>query len=269
MRDRLVVSISGKGGVGKTTISSLLVKALVENTKRSLLVVDADPVMNLPRTLGTDVGISVGKIATELRKKIDEGSLPAAVSKQDILEGDIYEALVEGDKFDLLAMGRTEGEGCYCYVNRLLTQILDTLSTNYDITLLDMSAGLEHLSRRTDRNVDMLLIVIDPSRMAFEAALRIKELAEEVHIDFKKIGVIANRFPMEMEAELCERLAENGLTLLGMIPNDDEVAKVNYAGKPLLDISTESKAAQAIGRVAEKLGLLSEKTFLELLGQTS
>ena len=146
MRDRVVVSISGKGGVGKTTTSSLLVKALTEKSKRSLLIVDADPVMNLPRTLGIEVGTSVGKIATELRKKIDEGSLPAAISKQDILEGDIYEALVEGDKFDFLAMGRTEGEGCYCYVNRLLTQILDTLSANYDISLLDMSAGLEHLS---------------------------------------------------------------------------------------------------------------------------
>ena len=269
MRDRLVVSISGKGGVGKTTTSSLLVKALIENSKHSLLVVDADPVMNLPRTLGVDVGTSVGKIATELRKRIDEGSLPTAVSKQDILEGDIYEALVEGEKFDLLAMGRTEGEGCYCYVNRLLTQILDTLSTNYDITLLDMSAGLEHLSRRTDRNVDVLLIVIDPSRMAFEAGLRIMELAEEVHIDFKKIGVIANRFPLEMESDLCDRLSENGLTLLGMIPNDDEVARINYNGKPLLELTSESAASQAIRKVAEKLGLLSEKTFLEFLGQDS
>jgi CO dehydrogenase maturation factor len=269
MRDRIVVSVSGKGGVGKTTASCLLTKTLIENTKRSLLVVDADPVMNLTRTLGINVGTSVGKIATELRKKIDEGSLPTAISKQDILEGDIYESLVEGDRFDFLAMGRTEGEGCYCYVNRLLTQILDTLSSNYEITLLDMSAGLEHFSRRTDRNVDVLLIVIDPSRMAFEAALRIQDLAKEVHIEFKKVGVIANRFPQEMEAELREKLAENGLTLLGMIPNDEDVSKINYNGQPLLDISSESNAAQAIRGVAEKLGLLNEKTFLELLGKTN
>ena len=105
--------------------------------------------------------------------------------------------------------------------------------------------------------------------MAYEAALRIQELAEEVHIDFKKIGVIANRFPLEMEEELCDRLSESGLTLLGMIPNDDEVAKVNYMGQPLPDMSTDSRAAQAVTKVAEKLGLLSEKTFLELLGQIS
>jgi CO dehydrogenase maturation factor len=132
-----------------------------------------------------------------------------------------------------------------------------------------MSAGLEHFSRRTDRNVDVLLIVIDPSRMAFEAALRIQELAKEVHIEFKKVGVIANRFPLNIENELREKLAENGLTLLGIIPNDEEVAKINYNGQPLLEISADSTAAQAISKVAEQLGLLSEKTFLELLGQNN
>jgi CO dehydrogenase maturation factor len=269
MRERLVVSVSGKGGVGKTTIASLLVRTIIDNTSCSLLVVDADPVLNLPRTLGINVHMTVGQIASNLRKKIDEGSLPVAVTKQDILEGDIFEAIVEGDTFDFLAMGRSEGEGCYCYVNRLLTHILDTLTKNYDITLLDMSAGLEHFSRRTDRNVDFLVIVIDPSKMAFEAAVRIMELAKEVHIDFKKVGVIANRFPLEMETDLRDRLAEKELTLWGMIPNDEEVAKINYNGQPLLKISTESKAAQAIGKVAEHLGLLSEKTLLEFLGQSN
>ena len=267
MRERLVVSVAGKGGVGKTTTSALLTKAVIEKTKRSLLVVDADPVMNLPRALGIEIPTSVGDIATRLRKSIDEGSLGGEVAKQDVLEGDIYEALVEGDKFDFLAMGRTEGEGCYCYVNRLLTQIIDNLSGNYELTLLDMSAGLEHLSRRTNRNVDVLVIVIDPSRAAFEAALRIRDLAKEVHIDFKKIVIVGNRFLPEMEEDLRRRLEEENLPLFGMIPNDDELSKANYLGQPLTELNSNSQAVKAVEEIAEKLGLLSEAAMLKLLGK--
>jgi CO dehydrogenase maturation factor len=267
MRERLVVSVAGKGGVGKTTTSALLSRAVIDMTKRSLLVVDADPVMNLPRALGVEIPKSVGSIATDLRKSIDDGSLGGEVAKQDVLEGEIFEALVEGDKFDFLAMGRTEGEGCYCYVNRLLTQILDTLSKNYELTLMDMSAGLEHLSRRTNRNVDVLVIVLDPSRAAFEAAIRIRDLAKEVHIDFKKIVIIGNRFPEGMEDELRQRLEEVDLTLIGMIPNDDELSKANYLGKPLTELDADSPAVKAVEEIAEKLGLLSEATMLKLLGK--
>jgi CO dehydrogenase maturation factor len=267
MRERLVVSVAGKGGVGKTTTSALLTRAVIEMTKRSLLVVDADPVMNLPRALGIEIPLSVGDIATRLRKSIDEGSLGGEIAKQDVLEGEIFESLVETDKFDFLAMGRTEGEGCYCYVNRLLTQIIDTLSKNYELTLMDMSAGLEHLSRRTNRNVDVLVLVMDPSRAAFEAAVRIRDLAKEVHIDFKKIVVVGNRFPPGMEEELRARLEEVGLPLFGMIPNDEELSKVNYLGSPLIELTSDNPAVKAVEEIAEKLGLLSEATMLKLLGK--
>lgn len=268
MRERLVLSVSGKGGVGKTTTAALLARVISQKTKRSLLLVDADPVMNLPRALGVEVSASVGEIATSMRKSIDEGTLPASATKQDILEGEIFEALNEGDKYDFLAMGRTEGEGCYCYVNRLLTQILDRLTSNYEITLLDMSAGLEHFSRRTDRNVDVLIIVIDSSRAAFEAALRIRDLAKEVHIDFKKLVIIGNRIPESLVEAITNGLEENGLSLMGMIPNDEEVAKLNYLGKPVFDLPTSSPALQAVESIAENLGLLSEATLLKLLGQS-
>ncbi len=269
MRERLVISISGKGGVGKTTAAALLTRIVIEKTKRDLLVVDADPVMNLPRALGIEVSKSVGSIATKLRQDIDKGTYSGEVTKQDVLEGEIFEALIESPKFDFLAMGRTEGEGCYCYVNRLLTQILDTLSKNYEITLLDMTAGLEHLSRRTNRNVDVLIIVVDPSRAAFEAALRIRDLAKEVHIEFKKIVVIGNRFPVEMEEDLRSQFEAEGLQLIGMIPSDEELMKVNYNGVPLFELDGESPAVKAVESIAEKLGLLSEVTLLKLLGQDS
>ncbi len=268
MRERLVLSVSGKGGVGKTTTAALLSRIIAEKTQRSLLLVDADPVMNLPRALGVEIPASVGEIATRMRKSIDEGTLPASATKQDILEGEIFESLIEGDRYDFLAMGRTEGEGCYCYVNRLLTQILDRLTSNYEITLLDMSAGLEHFSRRTDRNVDVLIIVIDSSRAAFEAALRIRDLAKEVHIDFKKLVIIGNRIPDSLVDAISTGLEENGLSLMGMIPSDDEVAKLNYLGKPVFDLPDNSPALRAVESIAENLGLLSEATLLKLLGQT-
>jgi CO dehydrogenase maturation factor len=272
MRQKLVVSVSGKGGVGKTTITALLLRTLLDHTKHALLVVDADPVMNLPAMLSIPIETTVGDAATQLRQDIDAGTVPASSSKQDRLEGEVYDTLIEGEKFDFLAMGRTEGEGCYCFVNRVLTQILDTITANYDITLLDMDAGLEHLSRRTDRNVDVLIIVIDTSKMAFDAAVRIRDLAKEVHIDFKRIWVIANRFPpslIEQTAEDLERrLNEAGLELAGIIPADDQIVAYNLQGRSLLELPDDHPALNEIEKIAKKIGLLSEEMMMELLGRT-
>ncbi|MFX1300341.1 MAG: AAA family ATPase [Promethearchaeota archaeon] len=271
MRQKLVVSVSGKGGTGKTTITTLLLRTLLHHTKHALLVVDADPVMNLPAMLNIDIETSVGEAATQLREDIDAGAISAGTSKQDRLEGEVYEALVEGKEFDFLAMGRTEGEGCYCFVNRVLTQILDTITANYDVTLLDMDAGLEHLSRRTDRNVDVLLIVIDPSRMSFDAAVRIRDLAKEVHIEFKRIWVIANRFPPSLIKESAEdlerRLTEAGLELAGIIPADDQIIEFNLKGRSLLELPDDHPAVKAVDDIAKRIGLLTEERLLELLGQ--
>lgn len=272
MRQKLVVSVSGKGGTGKTTITALLLRALLHHTKHALLLVDADPVMNLPAMLNINIETSVGEAATQLREDIDAGSISAGTSKQDRLEGEVYEALVEGEEFDFLAMGRTEGEGCYCFVNRVLTHILDTITANYDVTLLDMDAGLEHLSRRTDRNVDVLLIVIDPSRMSFDAAVRIRDLAKEVHIEFKRIWVIANRFPpsliQDSSADLERRLNDAGLELAGIVPADDQIVEFNLKGKSLLDLPDNHTAVKAVEDIAKRIGLMSEERLLELLGRT-
>lgn len=272
MRQKLVVSVSGKGGVGKTTITTLLLRALLHHTRHALLVVDADPVMNLPAMLNINIETSVGEAATKLREDIDAGAISAGTSKQDRLEGEVYEALFEGEQFDFLAMGRTEGEGCYCFVNRVLTQILDTITTNYDVTLLDMDAGLEHLSRRTDRNVDVLLIVIDPSKMSFDAAVRIRDLAKEVHIEFKRIWVIANRFPTSLikdsSTDLERRLNDAGLELAGIVPADDQIVEFNLKGQSLLDLPEDHPAVKAVEDIAKRIGLLSEERLLELLGRT-
>jgi CO dehydrogenase maturation factor len=255
MARKLVVSISGKGGTGKTTLTALLLKWLVKNTEEIVLVVDADPATNLPDVLGVDLVRTVGQASKDMKDRIAKGTLSPTVPKKDLLEAWVFETLVEEERFDLLAMGRSEGEGCYCFVNNVLTRILDTLTKNYSVALLDMEAGLEHLSRRTDRDVDAMLIVTDPSKMGFETARRIRDLAEEVHIDVKKIYLIGNRFPAEMEDVLRKASDDIGLELAGGIPVDENVMSFNMAGKPLLDIPDDSPAYIAVEGIARRIGL--------------
>ena len=255
MARRLVFSVSGKGGTGKTTLTALLLKWIIRNTDEVALVVDADPATNLPDVLGVKLERTVGAVSKEMKDRIEQGALSPAVPKRDLLEGWVFQTLVEEDRFDLLAMGRSEGEGCYCYVNSVLTHILDTLTGNYAVTLLDMEAGLEHLSRRTDRNLDALLVVTDPSRMGFETARRIKELAGEVHIGVERIYLVGNRFTEELEGTLREAAERIGLELAGSLPVDPEIMSFNMLGKPLLEIPEESPAYRAVDGIARKIGL--------------
>lgn len=253
---RMVISVSGKGGAGKSTVAALLLKLLDEKGGRTVLAVDADPASNLADMLGFQVEKTVAKVAEELRRDIERGAIPPGVSKKDILEFKVYSALKEAKNFDLLVMGRGEGEGCYCYVNSVLTGILDTLTKNYDVTLMDMEAGLEHVSRRTDRDVDYMLIVVDPSKMSFETAKRIKEVAEEVHVEFKHMVLVGNRFSLEDEDYLRKRAESLGMEYGGLIPEDMNVHRFNLEGRPLLELPDDSPAVIAAKKLLEYMGLL-------------
>jgi len=251
-----VLAISGKGGVGKTTMAALMIKNLTDAKQRSLLVIDANPDSNLSDLLGISVPMTLGMAAMEMKKAIDKGEVPPERTKREILEYRVFDILKETPNFDLLVMGRTEGEGCYCIVNDLLTDIIDSLSKNYDLTLMDMEAGLEHLSRRTDRDVDIMVIVTDPSSMGFQTTRRIKELAEEVHIDFKKIYLIGNRFRPEMESMLKEEASKMGIEFAGMIPDDSDILKYNLSGRPLVELPPQNPALSAAKDILTKMGLL-------------
>jgi len=255
-KKNLVLAVSGKGGVGKTTVTTLIVKVLSESGRRSMLVIDANPDSNLPDVLGISVSKTVGMVANELKKSVERAEIPPEMTKKDILEARVFGVLKETPNFDLLVMGRTEGEGCYCLVNNLLTHIIDTISKNYDLTIMDMEAGLEHLSRRTDRDVDIMIVVTDPSFMGLQTAKRIKELAREVHIQFKKIYLIGNRFAPEMETTLREEAKKIGVEFAGIVPHDDYILKNNLAGQPLLNLSNESPALTAVTDILKQIGLL-------------
>ncbi len=250
----VVVTVTGKGGTGKTTLVSLMLKLLLRNDGKKILVVDADPATNLPDVLDAPVAVTVGMVATQLKKKIAGDEIPPDMDKKSLLEGLIMQVLVEKPQFDLLAMGRTEGEGCYCLLNNLLTDIIDTLAKNYDLVLIDMEAGLEHLSRRTARDVDVMFILTDPSKMGFQTVKRIRDLVNEVHIKFKKLYLVGNTFP-ESAVEMLKEESENlGVELAGIIPADNNVVLYNIAGKSLLDLPNDSPAFTAVKRILDKAG---------------
>lgn len=252
----LVIAVSGKGGVGKTTTTALIVKILSEANRGSILVIDANPDSNVPEVLGIPVTRTVGVVTEELKRAMERSEIPPAMTKEDILEARIFGILKETPSFDLLVMGRGEGEGCYCPVNALLARIVDRLSKNYDLTIMDMEAGLEHLSRRTDRDVDVMMVVTDPSSMGLQTARRIKEVAKEVHIEFKKFYLVGNRFKPEMEPMLRGEAQKMGYEFVGIIPNDDNVSAYNLAGNSLLGLPSKSPAIPAVRHVLTRIGLL-------------
>lgn len=252
-----MVAVSGKGGVGKTTTTALMARILSEsNPARAILVIDANPDSNLADVLGINAPKTVGMVTDGLRKSLEKSEIPPTMTKEDILETRIFEILRETPSFDLLVMGRGEGEGCYCPVNAFLAHIVDRLIGNYDVTLMDMEAGLEHLSRRTDRDVDIMLVVTDPSSMGLMTAQRIKEVAKEVHIEFKKYCLVGNRWNPEMEPMLRERAETLGYEFVGIIPTDDNVFNYNLTGKPLLNLPSDSPAIAAVKQMLVRIGLL-------------
>ncbi len=248
----LAISISGKGGTGKTTITALMLKVILERTDKTVLVIDADPASNLPDVLGIPVEVTVGDVVEELKEKTEKGELMSL--PPELFQAYVYETIVETDRFDLVVMGRTESKGCYCYVNAVLRQIMQMLAKNYDIVLMDCEAGLEHIQRRVDQDVDILLIVTDSSRMGISTVKKIVDLARKMGYRATRIGIVGN---MGIDPRIIADLAaEVGAEPLGVIPYDENVRKFNLEGRPLLELPEDSPAYQAVRTICERLGIV-------------
>lgn len=248
----MIIAVSGKGGTGKTMVSSTLVK-LLSQTGKDILAIDADPDSNLPEALGVSVEKTVGDVREDLKKDTAAGNIPPSANKWDILDYKIMESVIESPGFDLLVMGRPEGSGCYCAVNNMLRKIIETLSSNYDIIVIDTEAGLEHLSRRTTQNVDIMLVVTDPSHRGILTAQRIGELAQELDINFKNLYLILNRVKKEDEEELKRKVAEIGIELVGLIHEDVDVAEFDMEGRPLIELPEDSDAVKSVTSIVNKI----------------
>jgi len=247
-----VIAITGKGGTGKTAVAGMLVKHL-SSSKRTLLAIDADPDSNLPDVLGVKVDKTIGDMREFMLQERDK--MAPDINKEALLESKIYEVLTEMPRYDLLVMGRPEGSGCYCFANNLLRGIMDRILKNYDLTIIDTAAGLEHLSRRIIRDVDELLVVTDGSRRGLQTAERIRELTKLLKLNITKLHVIANKVTPENRARIEEYARELKMDLVGIVPFDEVLASFDLEGRPLSELPEDSAAMKEVGEIVRKMGL--------------
>jgi len=252
------IALAGKGGTGKTTVASLIVRALHEMGAKSVLAVDADPNACLHEGLGVDVERSVGEITEEMLENAN--SNPNGMSKDAWLEYNVQRYVVETRRFDLLSMGRPEGAGCYCYANNLVRGCVDDLSRGYAYVVLDNEAGLEHLSRRTTRDVDLLLVVADPAVRGIRTAATLSALADELKIAVGSRHLIVNRTLEPLDDALVAAIDTAGVPLLGTIPPDEGISAIDLAGTGVFDLPDDSAALDAVKRLLEAaIPVLAEK----------
>ncbi|MBN1455295.1 MAG: AAA family ATPase [Methanomicrobia archaeon] len=253
MKNGKVIAVAGKGGTGKTAIAALLLRELLSvhgDQTTSILAIDADADSNLPDALGVACEKSVGDIREQL---LEEKQRNIALDLRSQFEGKISAIMAEEDRYDLLVMGRPEGPGCYCPVNHLIRVIIDTAAQNYEYTIIDCEAGLEHLSRRTTRDVDIMLVVLDTTQKSIKTALRLQEIAREIDVDVKKLLIVANKIP-EGAAEEFQAIASSyGIELDEIIPFDPLIIEYDSKGRPVVELPDDSPAVRAVRRIAEKI----------------
>ncbi len=256
------IALAGKGGVGKTTIAAMVIKYLAQNQTGVTLAIDADPSSNLNMVLGLELEWTVGDIREEMLEKVQAsfvaggaamGTLPGGVAKRDYLDYQIRSSVSEGSRFDLIAMGRSEGPGCYCAVNHNLREVIDAISKNYRYIVIDNEAGMEHLSRRTTRDVNHLLIVTDPTQRGVVAAGRIASLSTELDIRVENTYLVLNRISGNIPAPLRERIDALHIPLLGVVPADDDLTEFEFNGRPLVELGDQSPVYRAVANMMDQV----------------
>lgn len=243
------IALAGKGGTGKTTIAGLLIKYLLSKDKTPVLAVDADSNANLNEVLGLELGETLGDAREDMKK----GNVPNGMTKDIFISMRMEEAILESDGYDLIIMGQPEGPGCYCAANTLLTGFLEKLTNNYPYIVMDNEAGMEHISRLTTKNVDLLLIVADTSRRGLQAAVRIKELAKSLNIGVIKSCLVINQVKDKPSDKVLSILDEEDLELVGTIPDDETIYEYDLDGRPTVEMPEDSGAVKAAFEIFEKI----------------
>src|SRR4030042_957267 len=249
----MTITVAGKGGVGKTAISAMLIDLL--STKGIVLAIDADPSTNLNNALGLPLESTVGNAREDVTEQISKGRVSPGVSKQEMLDMKIREALVESSKIDLLAMGRPEGPGCYCAANHMLRASIDRLAKNYAYVVIDSEAGMEHISRQTTQDVDFLIIVSDPTMRGITAAARVKDLINEMRTKVGKIGMVVNRVRNGLPPEIGKAVQDFGLELIATITEDPNLPELEIKGKPIIGLPEGSPLRVGVQEILTKFGV--------------
>ena len=247
------IAIAGKGGSGKTTIAALLIKLLTQ--KGAVLAIDADPATNLNLALGLPLSDTVGKVREEMAAKVKARTMEPGLAKQDYLDIKISEALVESPQIDLLAMGRPEGAGCYCAANNMIRTCIDRLGKNYDYVVIDCEAGMEHISRQTTRDIDIMLLVSDLTVRGILTAANMKALIKDLRTYVGKIYLIVNRASSPLPPKIAQTIEESELKIIGTIPEDAKIKELEAKGAPLIELPPDSALQKGVAEIARKLGL--------------
>jgi CO dehydrogenase maturation factor len=249
-------AVAGKGGVGKTTTCGMLIDYLCKKGDGPVLVVDADANSNLNEVLGVEVETSLGAIREEMAHAELTGSIPKGMTKADYAEYKFNSALIEDDDFDMLVMGRTQGKGCYCYVNGMLQSQVAKYAGNYKYVVMDNEAGLEHVARGTLPHVDTMLLISDCSRRGIQAVARVAEMVKELKLNPGQMGLIVNRAPGGvLDAGIREEIEKHGLTLFGVLPHDDAVYRCDCDGEPSSKLPENDPMKSALKDIMRSLGL--------------
>ena len=250
------IAVAGKGGVGKTTTCGMIIDYLVNSGKAPVLVVDADANSNLNEVLGVEAEITLGAIREEMAQAEMKGTIPAGMTKADYASFKFNSALIEEDDYDMLIMGRTQGTGCYCYVNGVLTTLVDKYAKNYQYIVMDNEAGLEHVARGTLPHVDTMLLISDCSRRGIQAAARVAEMITELELKPGRMGLIVNRAPGGVLSDgIKEEIAKHGMELLGVLPQDEGVYSCDSDGEPSSKLPQDNPVKQALKEIMKNLGI--------------
>jgi CO dehydrogenase maturation factor len=252
------IALAGKGGTGKTTVCGLILDHLVKSGKGPILAVDADANSNLNEVLGVERPLSLGDIREEIARSewAEKNPIPPGMSKQEYAQFRFNSALVEEADYDMLVMGKPQGVGCYCYVNDVLRDVLNRYYQNYRYLVVDNEAGLEHISRGILPPVDLVLLVSDCSRRGIQAAGRIAALVRDLALQVKAVRLIVNRAPGgSLDPAIGAEIEAQGLSLAGVLPQDEEVYRYDAEGKPLVTLPEDTPVRKALGEILQNLAL--------------
>jgi CO dehydrogenase maturation factor len=244
----VTIAVAGKGGTGKTTLSGLLVRYLIGHRLGKVLAIDADPSSNLHLVLGLPLAQTVGDIREDARVGVQPG-----ISRQEWLDYSVRMAVEEGNDFDMIAMGRPEGQGCYCAANHMLRNVMDAINSGYDYVIMDNEAGMEHLSRRTTRDVDHLLLVSDASLRGLVAAETMVELTAELEINVRNTYLVVNRVIGALPDLLQAKADQIGVPLLATVPYDPQLVDFDSSGRPLVELPGDAPVSRAVDEIARQL----------------
>ena len=245
------IAVAGKGGSGKTSTTSLIIRYLKNNNLEPILAIDADPNANLGESLGLELRETVGSIIASFNE--EKINIPPGMTKEAYLEYKLNGALVEGKGIDLLTMGRGEGAECYCYPNLLLRKFADSLAGNYAYVVMDNEAGMEHLSRRTTQNIDILLIISDHSVKGVRTIARIRDLVSELKLVVNRQAAIISFVPGKIAPSISAELARLEIEPTAFIPEDEQIEQYDLELKPLLDLPDSSKAVTVVNSLMTEL----------------